>query len=1103
MPQTNNTFANTATTKGLRLACYCLLLLLLTAPTLWAQRTNVIDNKGTIKSVGNTVTTAATAPTAPMVDDIWFDTTLTGDERTKVWDGTAWKEISPDYIELWVNNTNGGSYATNDLVAYNGHIYRNISGTNLDTTPDSDTTNWKNIDTYLGYKTTRHTTTAALAVTDAAHNLTDLHLESTGDLTMDKAGVSDGTSLYITNTTANDRSLSFTDFAGTYLRNGGTITDLTTSGLTLKANTRYLVHITDNSGDFYFNATEAASPWYYSSRSTAAINVIGTGAVATQSSTYTTDIAANAIDGNLATTQRAMTDFQVYPWLKVDMGSSQTFNRLRFHQYGHTFDRLSNFYVFFSDSDIVFPAAPTAADLTALQADVNVSFIQKTGTIASPFEDLSFAAKTARYMLVVRDISTADYLQMTEVQAFNNIQGDTVTTDADVVKVTGTLELDGALHDINNSAGSNGQILTSTGSGTNWVDLSTVDSYLGYKTVHNGASALAITHADHNLVDLHLEGAGDLSITKADVTGATTLFITNTTANDRNLTFTDFAGAYLRNGGTEKELKDIGLTLKANTRYLVHITDNSGDFYFNATEAASPWYYSSRSTAAINVIGTGAVATQSSTYTTDIAANAIDGNLATTQRAMTDFQVYPWLKVDMGSSQTFNRLRFHQYGHTFDRLSNFYVFFSDSDIVFPAAPTAADLTALQADVNVSFIQKTGTIASPFEDLSFAAKTARYMLVVRDISTADYLQMTEVQAFNNIQGDTVTTDADVVKVTGTLELDGALHDINNSAGSNSQILTSTGSGTNWVDSSTVDSYLGYKTVHNGASALAITHADHNLVDLHLEGAGDLSIDSAAVTGATTLFITNTTANDRALAFTNFMGAYLRNGGIETELKDIGLTLKANTRYLVHITDNSGDFYFNATEAGGGIDEGTATANTLYWNGTDWVESTALQNDGTDVRITGALKDSSGDAGNTGQILSSTASGTNWISGQDGIENWALANAYAANDVVIHNNKIYQANGAVAASTTFTLGTTGATWKEISKSGNSITNELSFEDTAGTYFYVSLLVDNAWKVIRYKLDDVNDEKTATQTSSTNNNGQTTQPNTLALCETLTYN
>lgn len=76
-----------------------------------------------------------------------------------------------------------------------------------------------------------------------------------------------------------------------------------------------------------------------------------------------------------------------------------------------------------------------------------------------------------------------------------------------------------------------------------------------------------------------------------------------------------------------------------------------------------------------------------------------------------------------------------------------------------------------------------------------------------------------------------------------------------------------------------------------------------------------------------------------------------------------------------------------------------------------------------------------------------------------------------------NRIYQANGAVTANTAFTVGTTGATWKEISKTGNSITSELSFEDATATYYYVSLLVDGNWKVIRYKLDDINIENTAT--------------------------
>ena len=53
-----------------------------------AQEETVIDNKGTLIVVRNTVvTTAATAPMAPLENDVWFDTT---NNLTKIYDGTAW-----------------------------------------------------------------------------------------------------------------------------------------------------------------------------------------------------------------------------------------------------------------------------------------------------------------------------------------------------------------------------------------------------------------------------------------------------------------------------------------------------------------------------------------------------------------------------------------------------------------------------------------------------------------------------------------------------------------------------------------------------------------------------------------------------------------------------------------------------------------------------------------------------------------------------------------------------------------------------------------------------------------------------------------------------
>lgn len=147
MTQTNNISKSYTAMAGLKFTYYCLFMLLLSTTVLWAQRTQVIDSKGTINTTGNTVTTAATAPTTPtpIQGDMWYDTSVTGDTRTKVWNGTSWSEISPADIGTWVNNTNGGSYAINDLVIHNGDIYRNLTGTNSDTTPDADTTNWLGI----------------------------------------------------------------------------------------------------------------------------------------------------------------------------------------------------------------------------------------------------------------------------------------------------------------------------------------------------------------------------------------------------------------------------------------------------------------------------------------------------------------------------------------------------------------------------------------------------------------------------------------------------------------------------------------------------------------------------------------------------------------------------------------------------------------------------------------------------------------------------------------------------------------------------------------------------------------------------------------------
>ena len=63
----------------------------------------------------------------------------TGSTLPATWDNAQ----EDDFSIRWSSQTNGGVYLVNDLVNYNGVLYKNITGTNSDTTPDADITNWE------------------------------------------------------------------------------------------------------------------------------------------------------------------------------------------------------------------------------------------------------------------------------------------------------------------------------------------------------------------------------------------------------------------------------------------------------------------------------------------------------------------------------------------------------------------------------------------------------------------------------------------------------------------------------------------------------------------------------------------------------------------------------------------------------------------------------------------------------------------------------------------------------------------------------------------------------------------------------------------------
>ena len=66
-------------------------------------------------------------------------------------------------------------------------------------------------------------------------------------------------------------------------------------------------------------------------------------------------------------------------------------------------------------------------------------------------------------------------------------------------------------------------------------------------------------------------------------------------------------------------------------------------------------------------------------------------------------------------------------------------------------------------------------------------------------------------------------------------------------------------------------------------------------------------------------------------------------------------------------------------------------------------------------------------------------------------------------------------------------------------NKVTNEIFLEDLPNGYLYVSLMVNDQWKVIRYEINDVNSEA---ETGQASNPSVTQQPTTLAQLQTLSF-
>ncbi len=193
--------------------------------------------------------------------------------------------------------------------------------------------------------------------------------------------------------------------------------------------------------------------------------------------------------------------------------------------------------------------------------------------------------------------------------------------------------------------------------------------------------------------------------------------------------------------------------------------------------------------------------------------------------------------------------------------------------------------------------------------------------------------------------------------GDVRITDRLLDSSGDAGTSGQILTSTGTGTNWAAAPSTDDgdwTISGSNVYRSSGNVGIGTTSPGT---KLEVNGDISIPS----GSEYRFITGGTGWEWAMGRDIVSTGDVPNTGLDLtsygghfQIIDIGGVSPSYT-YDCHL-----DLDMSTGYLGLGT---TSPAYTLHVAG--------------DARVTGRIYDSSGDPGTSGQLLSSTVTGTNWI------------------------------------------------------------------------------------------------------------------------------
>ena len=285
--------------------------------------------------------------------------------------------------------------------------------------------------------------------------------------------------------------------------------------------------------------------------------------------------------------------------------------------------------------------------------------------------------------------------------------------------------------------------------------------------------------------------------------------------------------------------------------------------------------------------------------------------------------------------------------------------------------------------------------------------------------------------------------DALVVSGTVHFSGALKDSSGQTGIDGQLLTATASGTNWVTPSELfdeDKNTGISVEDNSKNEDIIRFDTAGSERMRIAKNGNVGIgnsnpsDALVVSG--TVHIKGQLKDSRGDTGVNGQVLAATATGINwvtlSELYDED----GNTK--IYAEQNFGEDILHFDTAGSErmtIDGyGVGIGNSSPYVALDVV--------GT-VHFSGALKDSSGDTGTDGQILSSTADGTNWVNGgiqiasslpgPAGLSNGAIYFNTSNNTLNIFNNGNWHVFTRDSSKEAFDVEHNGLGYNEITSAG----------------------------------------------------------------------